>query len=273
MAFKGILDTEIDSALRVNPKFAKSFEERKRREEIQKAKKRAEELEIYSGSDKSSEESEDSSAELLTEKANSKFMKVLTMIKKGDPKLKDPNFQAFSDSDFDRSSESSVHSNKPVRYKELLTKQMLNPDIEEPKDTQIAQEKNIKSQFLSAVEDWAQNNTGDDILVSRKPKKVRKESSSDEELGHLVKSPVGSQEKDELTNLKEYWGHADDNDDLFLKKFVLKKLWEDPEDQLMTYNEIVDEEDAVKTDQIEKFETAYNFRFEEEGFEKLKSNK
>ena len=41
----------------------------------------------------------------------------------------------------------------------------------------------------------------------------------------------------------------------------------------MTYDEIVDEQDATKTEEVEKFETAYNFRFEEEGFEKLKSNR
>ena len=39
----------------------------------------------------------------------------------------------------------------------------------------------------------------------------------------------------------------------------------------MTYNEIVDKEDEVQTNENEKFETAYNFRFEEEGFDKLKS--
>lgn len=39
----------------------------------------------------------------------------------------------------------------------------------------------------------------------------------------------------------------------------------------MTYDEIVDDEDTKRDDEIEFFETAYNFRFEEEGFEKLKS--
>lgn len=266
MAFKGVLDKKIDETLKVNSKFAKSFEVRKHREEVQKAKKRAEELEIYSGSEKSSE-SEDSSGELLTEKANSKFMKVLSMIKKGDPKLKDPNFQAFSDSDFEKSSESSVHSSKPVRYKELLSKQLANPEAELVKDTPAQQQKDLKSQFLSAVDDWSQKNT-EELLVSRK---VPKKPTQTDDLDALVNENIGG--KTDVKALKEYWTHANDADDLFLKKFVLKKLWEDPEEQLMTYNEIVDEEDAKKTDEVEKFETAFNFRFEEEGFEKLKSKK
>jgi protein KRI1 len=39
----------------------------------------------------------------------------------------------------------------------------------------------------------------------------------------------------------------------------------------MTYDEIVDAEDTQRDTEIEHFEAAYNFRFEEEGFEKLKS--
>lgn len=259
MAFKGILDNELPKSFSVNSKFASSFEAKKRREEIQKAKERAKDLQLYSGSEVS--ESEDSSAELLTKKANSKFMNILTMIKKGDPKLKDPTFQAFSDSDFETSSLSSEKDQKPVRYKDLLRKQLLNPETEE-KDTEVFKEKQVKNEFLAAVNNWEAENQDSNLF---KPRKVEKKHEKEE----LVEESADN--STDVKALKDYWGTPKNEDDLFLKKFLLNKLWKDPDDQLLTYNEIVEQEDEEKANEAEKFETAYNFRFEEEGFEKLKS--
>ena len=260
MAFKGLLDKDQDFSLKVDPNFAKSFEIRKRREEIQKAKQKAKELELYSPSEKSSSESEDSSAELLTKKANTKFIKILSMIKSGNPQLKDPNFQAFSDSDFEASSVSSEKASKPVRYKELLTKNILSP-MQEKKITPIEEQKQLKNDFLNAVDTWADKNN-EDILVFRKPAENNKSKD--------LEDFVDTKAVDDIKTIKEYWSKPNDENDLFLKKFVLERLWKD-EDELMTYNEIVDKEDEVQTNENEKFETAYNFRFEEEGFDKLKS--
>ena len=262
MAFKGILDKELPKSFSVNSKFASSFEAKKRREEIQKAKERAKDLQLYSGSEVS--ESEDSSAELLTKKANSKFMNILTMIKKGDPKLKDPSFQAFGDSDFETSSLSSEKDQKPVRYKDLLRKQLLNPETEE-KETEVFKEKQVKNEFLEAVNNWEAGNQDSNLF---KPRKVEKMSEK-EDLQELVEDLADN--STDVKALKDYWANTKNEDDLFLKKFLLKKLWKDPDDQLLTYNEIVEQEDEEKANEAEKFETAYNFRFEEEGFEKLKS--
>lgn len=262
MAFKGILDKELTESFSVNSKFASSFEAKKRREEIKKAKERAQELELYSGSEVS--ESEDSSAELLTKKANSKFMNILTMIKKGDPKLKDPNFQAFSDSDFETSSVSSEKEQKPVRYKDLLRQQLINPGSEE-KDTEVFKEKQVKNEFLAAVNNWEAGNKDDSLFKPRTVEKVAEKEDLQEIVEELADNST------DVKALKEYWTSTKNDDDLFLKKFLLKKLWKEPDDQLLTYNEIVEHEDELKTNEAEKFETAYNFRFEEEGFEKLKS--
>ena len=220
MSFKEALDKEIDGNLKINSKFAKSFEIRKRREEIHTAKMRAQELAIYSESENSSEESEDSSAELLTKKADSKFMKVLSMIKKGDPKLKDPNFQAFKDSDFETSSNSSEKESKPVRYKELVTANRITaPDDFPKKETHISQQKQIKSDFLNAVQDWEQNVQDEVILTSRKVTKAIKEDEDDN-----ILEGNSAMNSDEINALKEYWTKPSNNDDLFLKKFMLKKL-------------------------------------------------
>lgn len=252
--------------LTINAKFAKSFEIRKRREDIQKAKEKAKDLNIYSGSDVSSSESEDSDAELLTKKADSKFLKVLSMIKTNDPKLKDPSYKAFSDSDFESSEDNDKKPDKPMRYKELVTQSITKVSKEPIKDTPAYEEKVIKNEFLDAVQKWQATDKEDSLFVERK-KNVNEPEKP--ELSEAIKDYV--EDTQELEALKSYWAKPKNDDDLFLKKFMLHKLWEEPEDKLMTYDEIVDEEDQVKTNEAEKFETAYNFRYEEEGFEKLKS--
>jgi protein KRI1 len=272
MDFKGILDKDIPEALQVNSKFARSFEAKKRREEIQKAKERAQELHLYSGSEVSSSESEDSSAELLTSKANSKFLKLMTMIKTSDPALKDPDYKAFSDSDFETSSEKSLKQGKegkqvkPVRYKDQLRQSLLNPTTDKP-NTEVQKQRELKDDFLSAVSQWENLDKDQDLL---KPRKQDSKKDSEDDLIEAVQEIT--KDKKELKKLKEFWGTSESHDDQFLKNFVLKKMWQEPDEKLLTYDEIVEEEDEKKTNEAEKFETAYNFRFEEEGFDKLKCN-
>ena len=266
MAFKGILDNQIPESLEINSKFARNFEYNKRREEIQRAKVRAKDLNLYSGSEVSSSESEDSEAELLTKKANSKFLNLISMIKKGDPSLKDPNYKAFSDSDFEESSEGNEKNKekeKPLRYKDMVRKTLLNPEEDRP-ETEIQKQKQVKNDFLSAVNQWQEENEDPELFKPRS-----KHETSKPDLLSIVKE-TAKDEKD-LKRLKDYWSKADNEDDKFLKKFVLEKMWQEPDNELLTYNEIVEQEDENKANEAEKFETAYNFRFEEVGFEKLKS--
>jgi hypothetical protein len=79
-----------DSALKVNKKFAQSFERRKRAEELQRAK----DLNL-DPDDKSSEtsySSEDEDAELVNERVSEKFSNLIQMIRSNDSRIKDPNF-------------------------------------------------------------------------------------------------------------------------------------------------------------------------------------
>jgi len=252
-------EKDTSSTLKVNKKFAEKFEARKRREEIQRIAETTQELED------SEESSEDSEAELLTQKANSKFLKALSMIKNRDPRLKDPNFQLFSDSDFEDPQEPQKPQNKKLTYKEVVTKNLLGNQVDNA-PTQVQKQESIKNDFLQAVNEWETQDSNNQLLKPRE-KTAEEINKEKQELEVLLQ-----QEKDssELKKLKEYWEQAETPNEEFLKKFFLKKMWKD-EDTLLTYDEIVDQEDQTREEEFDNFESSYNFRFEEEGFDKIQT--
>ncbi|CAG9316274.1 kri1 [Blepharisma stoltei] len=264
-----------DVGFTINKKFAESFERRKRREEIIKAKEKAKALKINpeSESEESDSESEDSDAELLTKKANAKFMKAIYMIRKKDPKLKDPNYKIFSDSDFDTSSEKSKDEEKPIRYKELISQEIKKGKIidedEIRPETKIEEQKRLKDEFKAAANSWKVNDS-DEILSLRK-KTAQEIKDEEAKFQEFVEehTKFEKKEKKDLNELKEFWLSKKDKDEEFLKNFVINRMWKDEAETLKTYDEIVDVEDEKNYEEAEKFEHVYNYRFEEEGAEKI----
>jgi protein KRI1 len=277
--------TDLNS-LKVNKNYAERFERNKRREEIQRAKQKAKELGVdfdhLDAEQESESESEDSDGELITKKVNTKFLKALAMIKNRDPRLKDSNFHLFSDSDFETSSEGSGKE-KPVYYKDLQRQTILEAaqeEEEEPKskkskrdkkgETPVEEQKRLKNEFLSAAKNW-ESGSMENLLVPRH--KTQEEIQQEEdEFQRFVKMRTELEPNTDLNEIKDYWDRVQNEDDRFLKKFVLNQAWQENQ-ELMTYDEIVDQEDEQRDKEIDNFETAFNFRFEEEGFEKIKSKR
>merc|ERR1719353_1370995 len=77
----------------VNKKFAKEYDERKRKEALSKSKKFLDDQESVS-------EEEAETAELLSDKIETKFFETLTKIKERDPVIKDQSKSFFDDEDF-----------------------------------------------------------------------------------------------------------------------------------------------------------------------------
>jgi len=268
----------VSSHLTVNKSFAESFDRRKRREEIQKAKERARELGIDLEREEgdSSSTSEDEEADLLNDKVDAKFFKLLTLIKHKDPRLKDENFHMFSDSDFDEEQEDQPKGKKkakPVLYKDLHIQALLQdgpdaPDEEEHSEVEVpVQEQNrLKNEFMQAVDDWEKTDPSSDTLL--KPRKHTEQTTQDANIALPV---LPTDNKADVEEVKDYWTKAESPDEAFLKRFMLKQEWKEEEPELMTYDEVVDGEDKKRDQEMELFELAYNYRFEEEGFEKIKT--
>lgn len=272
-----LLDSDpVSSSLTVNQSFADSFNRRKRREEIQKAKEKARELgiDLDREDEESSSTSEDEDAELLNDKVDAKFFKLLTLIKHKDPRLKDEQFRMFSDSDFEEEDEEAPkkkQKTKPVLYKDLQIKTLLKEGPEAMEEVEaektevevpVQEQKRLKKEFMQAVDDWEKTDQKVELLKPRS----RNETTETTALPVLP-----TDEKEVVEEITKYWGQSEDPDDAFLKQFMLKQEWKEPDPQLMTYDEVVDSEDKKRDQEMELFELAYNYRFEEEGFEKIKT--
>lgn len=267
--------------LKVNKGFAEKFERNRRREEIQRAKKKAKEIGVdfndLDAEQESDSESEDSDGDLITRKVNTKFVKALAMIQNRDPRLMDGNFKIFSDSDFETSSEHS-EKEKPVYYKDLQRRTILEAVQEEETkpaakrskkgETPIEEQKRIKNEFLSASKSW--ENVEVNELLKPRNRTHEEIKQEEDEFQRFIKNRTDLDPTTDLNEIKNYWDRVQNEDDRFLKKFVLNQAWQENQ-ELMTYDEIVDREDEKRDQEIENFETAFNFRFEEDGFDKIKS--
>ena len=276
-------DTQpVSSHLTVNKSFAESFDRRKRREEIQKAKEKARELgiDLEQGEEESSSTSEDEDAELLNDKVDAKFFKLLTLIKRKDPRLKDEQFHMFSDSDFEEEEDvpKTKKKHKPVLYKDLHIQSLLQDGPEASEDAEdsqdkpevevpVQEQKRLKNEFMQAVDDWEKTDPTSDTLL--KPRKHTNPAPA--ESANIALPVLPTDDKTDVEEVKAYWTKAEDPDEAFLKRFMLKQEWKEEEPELMTYDEVVDGEDKKRDQEMELFELAYNYRFEEEGFEKIKT--
>ena len=203
------------------------FAQRYKHNKDREALQRAKELGLDDRSYSETSESEDEEAELINPIVSQKFNNLLKMIRDNDSRIKDPNFNPFDDADFEIENEKQSKE-KPVYYKHLITSEV-------PEDAPVKQEKAAKDDFLAAMDDWeAGQITTDDFL------KVRKKAK---------KMPAA----------------AENRSGNFLEDFLASKAWVEPEEMLMTYNEVIDQEDEQREDEMDNFEAAYNFRYEEEG--------
>lgn len=70
--------------------------------------------------------------------------------------------------------------------------------------------------------------------------------------------------------MKGFWGKGAEKklskDDKFLRDYILNEVWKKKVDDT---NPEVDEEDERRDDEMDNYERAYNFRFEEPGGEKI----
>lgn len=149
---------------KINEKFAQKFEHNKRRQLMDKAEQKFGK-EVLEASSEESSEDEDEDADLLNPKVEKKFIEMLTMIKKNDPKLKEIN-EIFKDEDFEEEA-SKNKKGKVITYKDQVRQDVLDreedqsSDNEEQvfqkkrggKETIFEEEQRLKKEFKMAAEE------------------------------------------------------------------------------------------------------------------------
>lgn len=137
------------------------------------------------------------------------------------------------------------------------------------KETDVALQKRLKKEFLSAAVDKEEESDSDILLKKHKTKEEIENERV--EFERLAEKEI-QKKIDADKVLAEFWSTKADEklskDDKFLRSYILGEKWKEINDD---YDEVADEEDMDRDSEMEEFEHNYNFRFEEPGANEIKT--
>ncbi|KAF7724138.1 KRRI-Interacting protein 1 [Apophysomyces ossiformis] len=245
------------------------------------------------------EEEEDDDASWLTPELDLQILQTIAAIKTRDPKVYDPSTKFYTDDIYDKAKKKEQKKDKKITLKDYEREMLLKHGgrIEEEERTESNDDEPrvltydeeqvaIKDEFKQAVfadkEEFEDNGDEDDFLVKRTktPAEEKKEEEDYKEfiLKNLAASFTWHYCKLSSAEAFKDWNNYKDNpsvssDDAFLIDYVLNRGWIGKEQETPTYEEIVAvDEDEEHLDQVDRFESKYNFRFEEEGSAQIVSH-
>jgi len=202
----------------------------------------------FDSESESEDEDEDEDGNLITDKIDSGISDVLAALKSNNANLKDKNVRFFPEIGAEGTGEAQgpTKREKPVYLKDYQRERLLNQGAEQDGDHKTGE--------------TAQPTYNDEQQQLRNDLIQQFHGSDDEDDDLLTKREGAAREIPEV-KLPDPENDADG----FLDAFLNQKGWVPPaEENVPTYNEVVDDEDSDEFDDLsEKFESAYNFRFED----------
>lgn len=244
-------DSEEEVSLKTENEYAKKYDKWREKEELHKLEQKYG-SKALNPDESISSDSEDDSDEPpeVSEEMETQFLKTLALLKTKDPRLYDPSFKCFD-------------------------------------DTEKKPEKEIKAKTLTFADsdDDDDDNNGNIFSIEKKAeivedeKKSRKTSETKE--GKIKEYLMGEAEhiddevEKDLAPLKALWSDPKLNEgEAFLRDYILNKRYLEEGDAGEAEDKIRDDEeleaDEERVEEQGKFERAYNFRFEEPDQEYLK---
>eukprot|EP00252_Welwitschia_mirabilis_P011719 TRINITY_DN2609_c0_g1_i1.p1 TRINITY_DN2609_c0_g1~~TRINITY_DN2609_c0_g1_i1.p1 ORF type:complete len:702 (-),score=222.67 TRINITY_DN2609_c0_g1_i1:327-2432(-) len=271
--------------IKVNRSYAKRLLHNKKRAALHRLQELKKQGKLVDDSDESEEDDEDEDEDeegLIPRTTELRFYETLSKIKQKDPSIYQKDVKLFDEIEKDeeegmgeseeKKKEDKNNAKKAIYLKDVVAKQLLEdgPDFEEkdlkkvnhPK-TYVEEQDELKRAFLqaSAADD------DDEGLISVKKKsaeEIRKEK--EEELEAIKEAEQRAKDADIAQRLNQYFGRDDDLDEneRFLKNYLLNKGWIDRDNKGSSYEDIVGvSEDEEELENQDRFEAEYNFRFEE----------
>lgn len=256
-----------------NSMLAKKEQVKKDQEGVIDSEKIKEELreDLNGGSESSESEPEDEYGELLTNDVEEGLSKVLKAIKSGDKKLFDPKVRFFNDSlKNTQETKDDKDDHKPIYLKEyhrmaLLDKKTREEEEEEEEEILKGNEREeLEGEGDEIIKPYTEQQQEDKAaLLSEINKEFEdKNDEEEEEEDFLKRKETKGKTEDKVTEEEILPDPAVEGGEKFLEAYMDKHAWI-PTDKSKDPTKGMDEDDPEFDDAAERFENAYNFRFED----------
>lgn len=298
-------NSDSDEELRINEDYAKSYDNWRQKEELNKLKTKYGDINEDETSGESSESessSEEEEENELTRQFDKDFYKTLSLLKNKDPKIYNQDVTFFDDTN--KTQELLVEKKKNKAKKEetvflrdyerklIIEKEGKLSDSEDESIvrkknreefknvTYVQEQEQLKESFKAALDDKDED---DDLL---KPKTKSESERQKEEADYKEwlkgqKVKINENEQDLLKPLRDFWSNPNlDANEKFLRDYVLHNKYVQDDNEISDenadeYRGVHDNDENLSEDErnIEKqeeFEHKYNFRFEEPDQEFIK---
>ncbi|TQN71621.1 Protein kri1 [Colletotrichum shisoi] len=266
--------------LKVNEEYAKRFEHNKKREELQRLEEKYKKTGKGNDDDdsdadsSSSDETEDEEGFLATEDLDAQISATLSAIKNKDPRVLDKNFSFFQEAAAAEATPSKKKE-KPLFLKDYHREKILaggvgaSDDEDEdgpppPPQTYNQEQDALKKSIVSEINKAAESDNEDDFVQRKPGQEVVQPVDLGDEGSHPARAanvnPYKKKTKKQIT--EEDIANAEKDPELFLSNFMAARAWtEGGEHNWKAFES--DEGEGDEGELYDKFEEAYNLRFED----------
>ncbi|KAF7289267.1 Kri1-C domain-containing protein [Mycena indigotica] len=322
----------------INEHYAKAFEYRKEREELQKLKDQYgsdPDSEEEEETDSESAESEDSDGEELTPAMDAAILRTLARIKRKDPEIYTGGKDIFAEEQ-EKSSHAAKSLAQPAsavskgkekgkpltiraaNLQNAMRSHSASPEPDEAQLTHVEEQKRLRQETIAAFHAHDDESDGEDDFLVPREKNMEELAREENEYREFLEKQVGDlhelvdiggsadapvvvkeEEEGERKKKKKKKRKAEDAagpskeavDQEFLVNYILNRGWIDKSaKRLPTYKEVTsskkgkaksedqpegsdgdDDEEEIFDDIVDRFESSYNFRFEETDGNEIKT--
>lgn len=288
--------------LTINEKFADKYEKRKQNEELTKLKEKYGDLDesklqkaverkkqyskdindetiFDSDEDESTSEEEDEYGELITPEVDAQIMKTILKVKAHDKDIYDSEKKFFSEQEMEKArqlwkeKQEKQKAEKPMHLKDYHRKVLLgeikDDEGEEKKEKTFVEEQNdLKKEFIDEANNIDEDEDMGSFFTVKKKTKEEEEQEEEDYKTFLLENMADADNPNALQEWKTYKDNPNvDKNEAFLMDYILNRGWIEKDKKKNAFSldngELSDDEEEIE--KADRFESQYNFRFEEEG--------
>lgn len=230
-------DNEV--SFKTENEYAKKYDNWREKEELHKLEQKYGDKPLDTEDSESDSEDESDEPLEVSEETEKQFLKTLSLLKKKDPRIYNPDFKFFDNTVEDK------------------------PKNEIKEEETVKPKKEVKS--LAAAFADSDDDDGEELFTVEKGPQITDNKDNNSIKQYLTGDAPLAEDEEDLAPLKALWSDPKLNDgEAFLRDYILnKKYLEVSEPTSGTLDAEGLAEDEARVEEQGQFERAYNFRFEE----------